>query len=451
MSIQIGDPSRVAAVSGRARRWAGALILGGALAVLAVGFVRLATYASTYVPRTPGREPVALHPTGDFTHPTAGFALPEKAGPFVREEVIQYDEAGRDILAGYNALIGKGTPLPVVVTVYVYPVRPGAELDAYFDQLLTDIGRMHGSAKPQFRNPILLADGRFNGRYAAFGYEERWGGVQHKVPLRSYLVLYQWKGWWVKWRVTTPAPVSKERMTAIVKLTETLLPPEDQPDQSASPSESLFGPERQAALIFYSTKLEMGLGREPFYPHADSSEYDSPYKVAGRILQELRQALEEEVGEDALRSVVVTVPASFQLAARKDTIRAARLAGLELREQARSTSRTPPFSTTCSTAGTAPTRDVPSTSRARATSSSSTSGAGPATCRSCGSTPTGESSASTSRTSRSPATSSSAATISTTSASTSAPRPGRRSFISTSTSSLDIGATCPILGEACGT
>ncbi len=86
--------------------------------------------------------------------------------------------------------------------------------------------------------------------------------------------------------------------------------------------------------IFYSTKLEMGLGREPFYPQAASPEYDSPYKVAGRILQEIREALEEEVGAEALNKVVVTVPASFQLAARKDTFRAARLAGLELQEQA---------------------------------------------------------------------------------------------------------------------
>jgi hypothetical protein len=31
----------------------------------------------------------------------------------------------------------------------------------------------------------------------------------------------------VKWRVTTPAPVDAERMGAIVRLTETLLPPED--------------------------------------------------------------------------------------------------------------------------------------------------------------------------------------------------------------------------------
>lgn len=83
----------------------------------------------------------------------------------------------------------------------------------------------------------------------------------------------------------------------------------------------------------YSSKLEMGLGREPYYPAAASSEYDAPYKVAGRILQELRQAVADEVGEEALARVVVTVPASFQLAARKDTFRAAVLAGLAVVEQ----------------------------------------------------------------------------------------------------------------------
>jgi len=85
--------------------------------------------------------------------------------------------------------------------------------------------------------------------------------------------------------------------------------------------------------IFYSTKLEMGLGRAPYYAAAASSEYDSPYKVAGRVLQELRRAVEDEVGEEALERVVVTVPASFQLAARKDTFRAAELASLALSEQ----------------------------------------------------------------------------------------------------------------------
>lgn len=86
--------------------------------------------------------------------------------------------------------------------------------------------------------------------------------------------------------------------------------------------------------VFYSTKSEMALGREPFYPSAASREYDSPWKVAGRVLAELARAVESEVGPEPLARAVVTVPASFQLAARKDTFRAAGLAGLPLSEEA---------------------------------------------------------------------------------------------------------------------
>ena len=39
----------------------------------------------------------------------------------------------------------------------------------------------------------------------------------------------------MKWRVTTPAPVTAERMRAIAELTETLVPP---PDGSSTPSHS---------------------------------------------------------------------------------------------------------------------------------------------------------------------------------------------------------------------
>jgi molecular chaperone DnaK (HSP70) len=84
--------------------------------------------------------------------------------------------------------------------------------------------------------------------------------------------------------------------------------------------------------IFYSTKSEMGLGREPYYPFA-SRDLDSPYKVAGCLLAELRAAVEEEAGPEALETAIVTVPASFQLAARKDTFRAAGLADMQLTER----------------------------------------------------------------------------------------------------------------------
>lgn len=90
---------------------------------------------------------------------------------------------------------------------------------------------------------------------------------------------------------------------------------------------------RKDRRIFYSTKSEMGLGREPYYPFASSSKFDSPYKIAGKILESLLAAVKEEFGEEALRNVVVTVPASFQVGARRDTQRAAALAGIQLGEQ----------------------------------------------------------------------------------------------------------------------
>jgi molecular chaperone DnaK len=90
---------------------------------------------------------------------------------------------------------------------------------------------------------------------------------------------------------------------------------------------------RKDRRIFYSTKSEMGIGREPYYPFAASSEFDSPHKIAGKILESLFVAVRDEFGEEALGNVVVTVPASFQVAARKDTLRAAALAGVQLGEQ----------------------------------------------------------------------------------------------------------------------
>jgi hypothetical protein len=153
--------------------------------------------------------------------------MPERVRSFQRVEATQYDEAGLNLSAGYNRLPEEGAPWPIVATVYVYPVRDGDELDGYFGRLLEDVGRHHGGAKPELSKNVLVTDQRFVGRYAIFGYEEPWGGSKESLPLRSYVLLYQWKTWWVKWRVTTPAPVNGERMREIVELTETLVPPPD--------------------------------------------------------------------------------------------------------------------------------------------------------------------------------------------------------------------------------
>jgi hypothetical protein len=176
-------------------------------------------------------EPRELEPQGDFVHPTAGFVLPETVGEFRRVAVTQFDEGATDISAGYVRAAEGGKVWPINATVYVYPVREPRDIDEYFTKLLADIGRQHGGAEPDFRQHATLSQGRFVGRYAGFGFEEPFFGV--KLPLRSYLLLYHWKDWWVKWRVTTPAPRDDEPIRAMVTLTETLVPPSD--DRAVGP------------------------------------------------------------------------------------------------------------------------------------------------------------------------------------------------------------------------
>jgi hypothetical protein len=238
-----------AARAGRARRWAGILGLGAALAILAALLVGLSIRASSRSAPNKGLGgPVELHPAGNFTHP-AGFPMPERVGPFRRVAVTQYDAAGTDISAGYDRILD-GETRPVSATVYVYPAR-GADLDRYFDTLLRDLGAQHGGATPEFRKNILLA-GRHVGRYAVFGYEKPFAGTTASIPLRSYVVVYGWEGWWVKWRVTTPAPVTRERMREIVELTESLLPPDIAPSDE-KPSTEVDEGERLAKTFSPAT------------------------------------------------------------------------------------------------------------------------------------------------------------------------------------------------------
>ncbi|MHB1414443.1 MAG: Hsp70 family protein [Chloroflexota bacterium] len=90
---------------------------------------------------------------------------------------------------------------------------------------------------------------------------------------------------------------------------------------------------RRGRQVFYSVKRDLGIDRHPFYPSAVSSELDDPVKVSSTILRSMKQAAEAKLG-CSLASVptVITVPASFQSAQRRDTLRAAVLAGLDVAE-----------------------------------------------------------------------------------------------------------------------
>lgn len=76
--------------------------------------------------------------------------------------------------------------------------------------------------------------------------------------------------------------------------------------------------------LFYETKNEMGL-RKSYFRAPET--HDRPWKIAGQVLSFLRKA----AGAGETDRVVVTVPASFQLHQRQDTVKAAKTAGLDLK------------------------------------------------------------------------------------------------------------------------
>lgn len=81
--------------------------------------------------------------------------------------------------------------------------------------------------------------------------------------------------------------------------------------------------------IFYHCKVEMGIDRNPMYPEAVDTRLDMPYKVASLILKYIR-AIHLRSKDDILKNTVITVPASFQVNQRRDTIKSAKEAGIEL-------------------------------------------------------------------------------------------------------------------------
>jgi molecular chaperone DnaK (HSP70) len=83
--------------------------------------------------------------------------------------------------------------------------------------------------------------------------------------------------------------------------------------------------------VFYSVKKDLGTDREPFYAQAITADLDTPVKVTATILRTIKHAAEQKLATK-LDSVpmVITIPASFQSAQRRDTLTAAQQAGLQV-------------------------------------------------------------------------------------------------------------------------
>ena len=81
--------------------------------------------------------------------------------------------------------------------------------------------------------------------------------------------------------------------------------------------------------IFASAKSDLGTHR--IYEDAEDARLDNPVKVQAAILRHLIDEARKRTGEDPRKcKVVITVPASFEMNQRKQTLEAAELAGLHL-------------------------------------------------------------------------------------------------------------------------
>ena len=90
---------------------------------------------------------------------------------------------------------------------------------------------------------------------------------------------------------------------------------------------------RRGHRVFYSVKRDLGKDLIRAYPAAVTSDFDNPVKVSAKILRELKTGAEKrlKVSLDGVPTVI-TVPASFQSAQRRDTLAAAALAGFKIED-----------------------------------------------------------------------------------------------------------------------
>jgi hypothetical protein len=66
--------------------------------------------------RLPQPKPIAI--VDDFKHAPSGYIFPAEVEAFRRVAILQYDTAGLDVSAGYNASLPE---CPIVLTIYIYP------------------------------------------------------------------------------------------------------------------------------------------------------------------------------------------------------------------------------------------------------------------------------------------------------------------------------------------
>jgi hypothetical protein len=145
--------------------------------------------------------PFETLPDGRIRHTVSGFVFPKRMGVFQREKTQQYNQAGSDVSAGYNAGV------LIAATVYVYPApgQPGADgLLREYASKRAEVLQGHQGATALSEGATTVSQGgrKYSGKRAYFSYRDIFAGIPQNV--KSQLLVFRADSIFIEYRFSYP-------------------------------------------------------------------------------------------------------------------------------------------------------------------------------------------------------------------------------------------------------
>lgn len=170
-------------------------------------FLALALLAHIVLTPTGYSSPFESLSDGPIRHTISGFVFPKRIGVFKREEMHQYNQAGSDVSAGYNAGV------LIAATVYVYPAPNEVSADVLAREYASKRAQVvhgHQGVAVLSESPATLNQGgkKYVGREAFFSYRDIFARTPQNV--KSQLLVFRDGPVFVEYRFTYPRDHSEE-------------------------------------------------------------------------------------------------------------------------------------------------------------------------------------------------------------------------------------------------
>ncbi|HTJ78063.1 MAG TPA: hypothetical protein VL357_03630 [Rariglobus sp.] len=169
------------------------------------------------------------HPQATFStqenntivHTYSKVVFPNKIGPFIRDGVRVYDQAGLDVSVAYHC----PAPISITATVYSFPspklTSIGSPPDViqvarehltanYFNDVKQEIVRVHPNAV-EIQSRAISGPESTIGKYAEYKLRESFWGQIQDLGSRLYLFTYFKEKWTVEYRFTYPTSPDAEK------------------------------------------------------------------------------------------------------------------------------------------------------------------------------------------------------------------------------------------------